>query len=363
MPNSEEPQEDSSEALTNLHGEVIKTIGEGPLTVWVVKFDTTLHFAEAEKKLGQDNHFTSVQRDYLFEAKAAPVNDPYYPSQWHMSALNVVPAWNLSQGGQNIIGIIDSGCNPNISDLSGKCYSGYDAVNRREGQSDVQGHGTMVATTAAAVTNNGRNTAAPARLSRIYPVRAGYSNGSVSGQAILEGILKCGNSGIKIINISANGNPPYTFANKSVNGTLHTYFRWFHDTKGGLIFNAAGNTPVKDNNPLVPYLIVVSAIDTSYSLASFSTYGNCVWFTAPGTSIYCSTRTGAVASVSGTSFSSPLVASVAALIWGANPALTNTQVESVLKNTCYKAGTASWTQWYGYGMPNSEAAMRAARGQ
>lgn len=356
------PESNDREALDELLKEskatIIRTIGEGEMTVFVVKTEKG-QLEKTEKKFLKDTeHFKSVQRNYYFSVDAT-ANDPYFPSEWHLSAMNVPKAWDVSQGGQNIVGVLDTGANYNIADLAGKTYAGYDAVNKREGQSDVQGHGTMVSTTIAAITNNGKNTAAPARLARIYPVCVGYPNGAVSGSAILEGIWKCGNSGIKIINISANGSPPYTFANKQVNGTLHSYFKWFHDTKGGLIFNSAGNDGTFDSNPLVPYLIVVSAIDTSYYLASFSVYGNCIWFTAPGTKIYCSSRTGQVASVSGTSFSAPLVASIAALLWGARPGLRNSDVENILRNTCYKAGSASWTKWYGYGMPNAEAALRA----
>lgn len=133
--------------------------------------------------------------------------------------------------------------------------------------------------------------------------------------------------------------------------------------KGGLVFNAAGNNGRLDSNPRRYYLIVVSAIDNKYGLASFSNYGNPIWFTAPGTAVWCSDRYGRAASVNGTSFASPICAAVAAMVWSANPALRNTQVEQILAQTCFKAGTATWTQWFGYGMPNAEAAVRRALGR
>lgn len=357
-------QDEISTALKEVKGKVIRTIGGGELLVLVVQVEKG-QLDAVEAKLRKDKHFADISRDYHFKVDAVsnqPVNDPYYPQEWHLGAMNVPRGWTVSQGGPSIIGVLDTGTNGSVADLSGKTYAGFDAINNTDRQSDVQGHGTMVATTAAARTNNGVGTAAPARNSYVYPVRVGSPSGSISMEAILNGIYKCGNSGIKIINISANGSPPYTFANRGYT-TLHTYMRWFHDTKGGLIFNSAGNDGNYDSNALVPYLIVVSAIDTRYSLASFSTYGRPVWFTGPGTGIYCTNRDGRIVSVSGTSFSSPLCASIAALVWGANPGLTNTQVESILKSTCYKAGTSTWTQYYGYGMPNAEAALRSALGR
>lgn len=357
-------QDEVTAALKEVKGKVIRTIGEGALLVLVVQVEKG-QLDKTEAKLRKDKHFSEITRDYQFRVDAVspqPVNDPYFPSQWHLGAMNVVRAWGVTTGGPAVIAVLDTGTNGSVADLSGKTYAGFDAINNTERQSDVQGHGTMVATTAAARTNNGVATAAPARSAYIYPVRVGTASGSISMEAILSGIYKCGNSGIKIINISANGSPPYTFANRGYT-TLHRYFKWFHDTKGGLIFNSAGNDGQRDTNAMVPYLIVVSAIDTSYSLANFSTHGNPIWFTGPGTGIYCTGRDGRVAAVSGTSFSCPLVASIAGLIWGANPGLTNTQVESILKNTCYRAGSSTWTQWYGYGMPNAEAACRRALGQ
>jgi subtilisin family serine protease len=366
MPSKGAEAEEVSDTIKNLHGKVVDQIGDGGLTVYVVQVEPA-YFAEAEKKLSKDKHFSSVQRDYLVKADqtaTAPVNDPYYSSEWHLRALNVVNGWKVSNGGSIVIGVLDSGVNGSIADLRGKTYSGYDAVNSREGQSDVMGHGTMVSTTAAALTNNGVNTAAPARLAYIYPVACGYSDGSISSSAILRGIKRCGDLNIKIINISANGQAPYTFANKSANSVFHQYAKWYHDTKGGLIFNSAGNDPIRDPNSLCPYLIVVSAINNSGSLANFSTYGSPIWFTGPGTGIYCSSRTGGVGSVSGTSFSSPLVASVAALVWGAKPSMRNIDVENVLKSTAYKAsGGQVWTQSFGYGMPNAEAALKSALGR
>lgn len=362
MPQRGADANEISDIFKEMHGEVLETIGEGELTCYVIKVEKG-KMVECERKLGQDKHFSAVQRDYVFHANQAAVNDPYFSSQWHLSALNVVRAWSYGQGSGATLGVLDTGTNYGITELSGKVYSGYDAVLNRNGQNDVQGHGTMVATTAAAVTNNRVGTASPARLSYIYPIRIGDANGGISSSALMRGIQQAGNVGVRIINISANGEPPYSFSNRSAYSALHTYFRWFHDTKNGLIFVSAGNTPVRDPNGLLPYLIVVSAINPSYSLASFSTYGPNTWFTAPGQGIYCSTRDGRVASVAGTSFSCPLAASVAAMVLGANPSMRNTQVESILRSTCYKAGTATRTEWYGYGMPNAEAALRMATGR
>ncbi len=347
--------EDTQNLISELKGTVEKTIGEGEMTCWVIRFDSVKEFAAAEKKLGKEKLIKSVQRDYILQSNAT-TNDPYFAQEWHLTALNVPKAWDLSLGGNStIIGVIDTGVTTKNKDLTGKIYTGYNSMTKKTGQTDTNGHGTMVSTTAAAIGNNSKLTVGPARLANIYPVQAGGGNGFTTS-ALVEAVNHLGNKNVKLINLSVNAKPPYSIANPSAFSALHTYFKWFHDTKGGLIFNAAGNEATKDTNPLLPYLIVVSAIDQSYGLASFSNYGSPVWFTAPGNNIYCSKGAGSVVSVAGTSFASPLACSIAALVWGAKPSLTNIQVENLLKSNCVNS-TSGWNQYYGWGMPDAQAVL------
>ena len=52
-----------------------------------------------------------------------------------------------------------------------------------------------------------------------------------------------------------------------------------------------------------------------------------------------------------------LVAAIAALVWNANPALPNIGVESILKASCFRAGGAVWTPYFGFGMPDAESGL------
>jgi len=356
--------DDARDSIRELNGRIVSTIGQGAMTTWVLAFDDVQSFAKAEKSLTKDEHFHSVQRDYYLHSSAA-TNDQYYPQQWHLPALNVPNAWDLSLGSSSAsIAVIDTGVMTSNFDLVGKLQGGFDSVNNIVGsQTDVNGHGTMVATTAAAIANNTSGTAGPARLSQVIPIRAGQPSGSFSSSALLSAVDFCNQptTATRLINLSVNGTPPYSIANPAINSTLHTYFQYFHDVKGGLVFNAAGNEALFDTNAMVPYLIVVSAIDETNTLAYFSNWGNCVWFTAPGQNIYCSKGTSTIVSVAGTSFSSPLACSVAALTWGAKPSLTNTQIESIMKSHTTNSGTG-WNKFYGYGLPDAAACVAAALG-
>jgi hypothetical protein len=66
--------------------------------------------------------------------------------------------------------------------------------------------------------------------------------------------------------------------------------------------------------------------------------------------------------VSGTSFSSPLTASVIALMMAANPSLAPSTLVSLLESTAVDLGSAGYDQYYGYGRVNAAAAVQAAAG-
>lgn len=62
----------------------------------------------------------------------------------------------------------------------------------------------------------------------------------------------------------------------------------------------------------------------------------------------------------GTSMATPHVTGVVALIWSANPALSNSTVESYLFNTATDLGAGGYDQTFGYGLVNADAAVAAA---
>ncbi|RJG11804.1 Ig-like domain-containing protein, partial [Massilia cavernae] len=83
---------------------------------------------------------------------------------------------------------------------------------------------------------------------------------------------------------------------------------------------------------------------------------------APGVGIYTTIAGGGYGAVNGTSFSSPLTASVVALMLSANPALQPSQVDSILASTADDVGTPGRDDYYGAGRINAARAVAAARG-
>lgn len=425
MPNENSEQDAVQKAMEECHGTVIGSMGSGDLKVLIVKTEKG-KLAETEKKLSKNKAFGLVQRNRTYGPSWVP-NDPQYANQWHLSTIRAQQAWlNLISspatmaGGNNIkIAVFDSGCNSSITELNNyyKVSPGYDAMdpnvfkNSKKGaygadsdllnhgaSTDAGGHGTEVASTAAAHTNNSLNGAGVAPGAIIYPVRITDSSFQGSDIGIVGGLLqlmhmhqqwayaltgakeKITNDNDskyadvfktqvsplivpKIVNISygimANG-----FGS---NALLQKYFKKFHDTYGGLIFVSSGNENVNLNQSRYPYMEVVSAIDKTLNRAVFnatqaSNIGDCVTLTAPGTGIICTDNKGKAVTVQGTSFSCPIVAGVAALVWGQNSRLSNTQVEQILSRTAIKPKSGAANSTYGDGMVDAEAAVKAARG-
>jgi thermitase len=131
-------------------------------------------------------------------------------------------------------------------------------------------------------------------------------------------------------------------------------------SKGGVVTISAGNESTFFADAYNPYALTVSATDSADALTSFSNTGNNVDLGAPGVSILTTNRGGGYGSWSGTSFSAPIVAGVAALVLSANPTLSGATVQDILKQTADDRGTAGWDTAYGYGRVNAYRAVLAA---
>ena len=289
--------------------------------------------------------------DQLALPVAVP-NDTNYASEWHLSKIGTPTAWDSAKGDGVTVAILDSGIDSTHPDFSGKLVTGWNLVDNNSDTSDVYGHGTKVAGVVGATTNNATGVASIGWNTKIMPVRVALTSGSAYISTIASGITYAADHGAQIANAS--------FATLSSSATIQSAANYMK-TKGGLVTVAAGNYGTLDSTPDTTSVISVSATNSSDVIASWSSYGPYIDVAAPGDSVWSTTNGGGYAAVSGTSFSSPAVAAVLALIKSANTALTNTQVESILKSTAVDLGATGYDQYYGNGRVNASAAVSAAR--
>src|SRR5450759_4499779 len=133
--------------------------------------------------------------------------------------------------------------------------------------------------------------------------------------------------------------------------------------KGAVIFAAAGNygTSTLYYPAACDNAVAVSATDPTHFLASYSNFGSWIDLAAPGSSILTTNKGGSYASWSGTSFSSPVAAGVAALVLSERPSLTAAALVALLEQNTDDLGTAGFDTSFGYGRVNAYKAVLAAQ--
>ena len=159
----------------------------------------------ALESLRQSGSFDYVEPDYYAHTAADP-NDPSYGSQWHLRRIGGPLAWSLSTGSDSVVvAIVDSGVYPHHPDLASKLVPGWNFVKDNADTADVLGHGTAVAGTVAAQTNNGLGVAGVTWAGRIMPLVAVDAQDYAAYSDIAAAIQYAADHGVRVINVSIGG--------------------------------------------------------------------------------------------------------------------------------------------------------------
>ncbi|MFM8657827.1 MAG: S8 family peptidase, partial [Chthoniobacterales bacterium] len=314
--------------------------------------------AQAEARviaaLSNNPNIEFAEPDYIANIILTP-NDPYYSAyQWHLPKVSAPSAWDTTTGSSAVtVAVVDSGVQANHPDLVGRVLAGYDFVNNDSDPADDNGHGTAVAGVAAAKGNDGIGVAGAAWNVAILPVKTMNSSGSGSYSAIANGITYSADRGAKIINLSLGG----TLSSSTLQNAVS--YAW---NKGSLLVAAAGNNGSSTTvyPAAYPNVVAVSATTSADTLASFSSYGSFVDLSAPGQDITTTWIGSSYVTISGTSFSSPLTAGVAALALSRTPALSNAQISSLLTGNTDDLGAVGYDTFFGSGRLNAAKVVSAA---
>ncbi len=308
---------------------------------------------------------------------AVTPNDPYYSSSgswgqgyadmWGLQAIQAGQAWAVTTGSTAIIiAVADTGVDLTHPDLAGKLVAGYDFANGDTDPQDDNGHGTHVAGTIAAATNNGIGIAGICWQCKIMPLKGLDAQGSGYDSDLADAVRYAADHGARVVNASWGG-PGYS-------QTLDQAFT-YADGKGVVLAVAAGNDGSTDvGSPAsFPVSIAVSATDHNDQIASFSNYGSAIAVAAPGVDILSLRAAGTdmygdglhtVGSnyyrSNGTSMAAPHVAGLAGLILSLHPDWTPDQVRSTLTGSADDLGSPGRDDYYGYGRINAYRALQGA---
>ena len=291
-------------------------------------------------------------------AATVSFNDSGSGQQWYLDALNFGEAWaqivDLPERGRIKVAVIDSGFDVDHEDLQRNLAigNGINIVNGSKNLNPVNPHGTGTIGLMAATSGNREGISQAAWTARAIPIRvSNRSDGAAYTTDLANGIRYAADHGARVINLSYSGVHLMALQKAAA----------YAQTKGAVVFMAAGN----DGQNRARWrnhkqLIAVGATDRGGSVSSFSTRGKFVDLVAPGRDILSLTTNDRLYTWSGTSFASPIAASVASLVLTANPNLSPWQVRKILFNTARDIGPDGRDNTSGFGLIDAQAAVAAA---
>ena len=272
------------------------------------------------RKIKQELPGAIIEEDYMAEIAGKPsaAGKPTPPSSgqtvaWGITAIQARDAHLYNRGAGVRVCIVDTGVQFSHPDLLGQVVDGENFVANRQGQvdptkyDDDNGHGTHVAGIVAALDNN-IGVVGVAPDAKLIAIKVLSSKGYGSTSLIAEGIRACIAKGADVINMSLG------IVSDDASYVMLTAIQEAASA-GVVIVAAAGNV----GGALITFparfseVIAVTAIDSSYALASFSSWGPEADFTAPGVGVYSTFKSSRYTNYDGTSQAAPHVAGVIAL--------------------------------------------------
>lgn len=342
-------------------------------------------------------------------------NDTNYASQWHYFGtygINLPAAWDITTGSSSVVvAVIDTGITNHV-EFSGRVVPGYDFISYAIDANDGDGrdndasdpgdwitpaesssgwfygcpvgnsswHGTHVAGTVGANTNNNQGVAGISWGAKILPVRVlgkcgGYLSDIADGMRWAAGLSVSGvpknTNPAKVLNLSLGG---YGACGTTYQNAINAI-----SNAGSTVVVSAGNSdddatnyrPANCNG-----VVTVGATDIDGYITTYSNYGSKLEISAPGgdffydTGVLSTLNTGTTVPVAdtyvsyqGTSMAAPHVSGVVALMLSVNPTLTPAQILTILQSTARDFGS-TWcntTNNCGAGIVDAAAAVKAAK--
>ncbi len=316
----------------------------------------------------------------IMSAGAAPARaDTVRNAQmWVLNAIDAPAAWQVTKGQGVTVAVIDSGVNPEVSDLTGSVITGPDltGVSTPESNPNWGMHGTWMASLIAGHGHGGGGSGimGVAPMARVLSIRVitnsgdpGYDRYERQSEArhqreLATAIKYAISHGADVVSMSLGDGAPSLPVRLALQEALN---------RNIVILASSGNSGdvpsarAQGHAPLsfpadYPGVLSVAAVGQNGAPAGFSSNNLSVQVAAPGVQVPAQGQDGGYWLVSGTSPACALAAGVAALIRSADPALPPDLVREAITTTTSNRPLGGYDNEVGFGTVDAAAAVAAA---
>lgn len=288
---------------------------------------------------------TAILFGAALPAAAAP--GPPGHGEWWFDTWHVQRLWDEGANGHGItIGVIDTGVNANLPELSGSVLPGTDLGSdggdgRIDRDTDPFGHGTGMASLMVAHAGQA-DILGIAPDAKVLPVAVPITGttddaGDAANGFLLQAIRWAADHGAKIINMSLGA--PRDDSNVVRSCPPDEQSAIDYALRKGAIVVASGGNSGSDGSPIEEPsvclgVVSVGAVDSTGAVAAFSSRHPYLTVTAPGVNVPTLGRVpGQAFYGDGTSQAAAITSGGLALIWSKYPSLTSSQVVARLLAT------------------------------
>ncbi|MDP9387161.1 MAG: S8 family peptidase [Actinomycetota bacterium] len=334
---------------------------------------------EAEPAVADAHRAATVHA--LGASGAAEPNDELFKAQWHLRAIGIPRAWDVSTGERIVVAVLDTGVAyedfgpfTKAPDLAGTTFvPGWDFVDDDSHPNDypVPGkgsHGTSIAGTIAQTTNNGTGAAGVAPGASIMPIRVLSPDERGTSFTVAKGLRFAADRGAHVANLSlgtAERAPELADAIEYALGKGVTVIASSGDNGTSAVTFPASH----------PDVVAVGATGYDNARAEYSSYGAELDLVAPGgvlgedqnhdgledgvvqQAVYEVSSSFCYCFRQGTSSAAAHVSGVAALVLAAGRAQTPAQVRHLLVSTAADLGPKGRDDEYGAGLLQAARAL------
>lgn len=296
---------------------------------------------------------------YVYRENTSVPEDTGY--SWHIDEYAMPMVWELAKCEHNVtVAVLDGAVDIHHEDLEDNILSSYawDAVNECALTSGSDAHATHVAGIISAVADNDLGVNGVSYNANIIPVNIFGDQGATTNDVIIRGyrylLENVEDNRLKVINCSFGSYSDITGLEYFVNAA---------SARGIITVCSSGN-----NNSTAPHYpsdyescISVINVDQNGNKAASSNYGRLCDISAPGQEIISTLPGNDYNTGSGTSMAAPFVSGVIALMFAADPTLTNDQVKHYLYSTATDTYTEGRDIYSGWGIIDPYRAVSKAR--